>query len=244
MGNKSFQTYKQEIVYSNNIPIIDVLYKKNKIAELVILKNIKNEYKKLITFFGFRPTKKSTIKFIYTRQEMNKHWGEKSTVSAMVDNKNPNLIYIFSPLVFEKLTEYKVDYMISIIIHEIAHTFISEINKRCFAWMNEGLCEYLSENTKNNVIKKENWIWLKDNQILKDPTISWREIMKHEGYIISHNLVSYIIKTKGKNKIFELLKIRRIKDKNLKDKINITLGEDIENLLIRFEKRLILKKQL
>lgn len=233
--------HKKKVIYLDGSAIIDVFYKRDEVLELAIFKGMKKEYKKLITFFGFTQPKKIAIKLVYTRKEMNEHWGESSTISAMVDNKNPYLIYIFSPLVFSKLTKHQTNYIIPIIIHEIAHTFITKLNNRCFAWMNEGLCEFLAEeNIRSNIIESSNWSWFKDNDVLINPSISWREVMKHEGYRISHNLVSYIIKTKGKNTLFNLLKIRRIKDKNIGSKINKALGEDLPNVLLKFENKLVL----
>lgn len=227
--------------FLNKKLIAAVYYKGNDKEELEIFQNYHNEYKKLIDFFGFKPPKVK-IKLVYTRKEMDKYWGAKSDITAMVDNKNPFLIYFFSPLVFEKLTDYKKDDMLSIIIHETAHAFVTQINKRCFAWANEGLCEYLIDsNNSNNIIKKENWTWFKNNNILYNTDISWGEIRNHEGYIISFNLVRYIIKNFTKDTVIELLKIERVKNKNIKKKINKILGDDIENFLSDFEKTLKLK---
>lgn len=173
---------------------------------------------------------------------MDKYWGSKSSITAMVDNKDPFKIYIFSPLVFEKLTNYKKSDILPIIIHETAHAFITKINKRCFAWVNEGLCEYLSGDISlNNIVKRKNWLWFKNNEILNNPNISWRKIMEYEGYKISYNLVKYIVKKYKKDAIFKLLEIRRVKDKNIKEKINKILGGDFNKFLISFEKNLKLQ---
>ena len=155
----------------------------------------------------------------------------------MVDNHNPNVIYIFSPLVFEKLTIYKEKDILPTIIHETAHTFVSQINKKCFAWMNEGICQYLEkQNNQDNVVEKKNWDWFIKNDVFFDPDIKWSKQVEYDGYKISYNLVNYILKTKGKDKFIKLLKIRREGDlKELKQKMNKIVG-DMDLLLNKLSK--------
>ena len=214
-------------------------YKKNDTTITPYLKQFLKQYKRLIVFFNVQPPR-IHICFVYTRKEMDKHWGRKSKITAMVDNKNPYLIYIFSPLVFEKLTTSKKREILPIIIHETAHTFVTQINKRCFAWANEGICQYVEgKNVHNNIVAKENWKWFKENKILIDPIISWRIVMKHEGYKIAYLLVKYIIKLHSKQAIIDILSIRRTnRDKQIEQKISKILESDIDIFLKTFEKKL------
>jgi len=227
--------------YLNNKAIVDFYYRKDSVKELRVFKNFTEEYKKLVRFFNVNPPKVK-VHFVYTRKEMDEHWGSKSKICAMVDNKDPYLVYIFSSLVFERLTNCKKKDIFPIIIHEIAHTFVTQINKRCFAWMNEGVCEYVtSENAHSNVIKKKNWSWFKENEILINPSISWHKLMNYEGYQLSYNLVKYIIKKYGRESVFNLLKIRRVKDKKIKDKMSKILGGDFDKFVVDFEKTIKLR---
>lgn len=170
---------------------------------------------------------------------MDKHWGRKSDkwLCAMVDSKSIYVIYIFSPMVFEKLTPYKKSDIVPIVVHETAHTFVSQINKRCFYWINEGICQFVEKRKFDKPISKKEWSWFKKNDILTDAEISWPAIIEHEGYKISFFLTKYIIKKYGKEAVIKLLEIRRdSKDKKLKQKMGKILGGDLDNFLAEFEK--------
>jgi len=230
---------KKESLCLNGKVIADVYYRDNDTTITPYLKQFSRQYKRLISFFDVHPPK-IHIYFIYTRKEMDKYWGGKSKIAAMVDNKNSYLIYIFSPLVFEKFTTHKKCEILPTIIHETAHTFVTQINKRCFAWANEGVCQYVEgKNIHNNIVKKENWEWFKKNKILIDPVISWRIVMKYEGYKIAYLLVKYIIKLRGKQAIIDILSIRRTnRDKQIEQKISKIIGSDVDIFLKTFEKKL------
>jgi hypothetical protein len=155
----------------------------------------------------------------------------------MVDRESVYDIYIFSPLVFEQLTTHKKEEIIPTIIHETAHTFVSEVNRKCFSWMNEGVCCYLE--TGRSGYKKvdlKNWKWFKDNGVLINPNIKWSEVAEHGGYDISRNLAMFIIERYGKSKMIQLLKIRREGEKGeIRGKIEKILGENIDIFLDSFE---------
>src|SRR3989339_1072467 len=138
---------KKESFYLSDKNIADVYYRKDDNSVVPYLRQFTKRYKELVLFFGVYPPK-VRLRFIYTRAEMNKHWGGKTEkwLCGMVDPKSIYIIYIFSPLVFEKLTTHKKDEIISTVIHETAHTFVSQINKKCFAWVNEGVCQFLENN--------------------------------------------------------------------------------------------------
>lgn len=228
--------FQKETVYLGGKPIADIYYHKDEGREPAIFKDFSKEYRKLIDFFELQPPK-IQIQFIYSRVEMDKHWGSKSSwVSAMVDNNNPHLIYIFSPLVFEKLTGHKQKEIPTIITHEIAHTFVTEINRRCFYWVNEGVCEFVINEKYTDPIKPENWSWFKKH--LTDPKTNWPEQADHQGYAISSKLVAYIHARFGKKVVLDLLRIKRIPAKNIKAKMGQILGGDFDKFVTEFEKTL------
>ncbi len=229
----------------NNKPIADFYYRETDKTIGEATKSFVQNYKKLISFFGVQPPKIS-IYFIYDRKKMDKHWGEKTGkwLVAMVDSKSIYVVYIFSPLVFEKLTSHKRDKIIPIITHETAHTFVSQINKRCFYWTNEGVCQFVENWKLDNKIDKKHWNWFRKNKILIDADISWPKVIDHQGYKISYHLVDYIIKKYGKEAVIKLLKIRRdSNDKNLEKKMAKILGGDLDKFLDDFEKGLKLISQ-
>jgi len=228
----------KQLIKINNKVIAVFYYKQNDNSVGSYIKEFKKNYIRLIKFFDKQPSK-ITINFIYTRKEMDKLWSEKSPkwLCGTVDPKNIYKIYVFSPLVFEKMTTHKKHEILPTLIHETAHTFVSQINKRCFAWMNEGVCQYVEgDDITKRKIKKKDWDWFIKNNAFFDPDLSWREQAKQDGYKISYNLVKYILKVKDKNKFIQLLKIRRKGDfKMLKQKMNKIVG-NIDLLLDRFSK--------
>lgn len=228
---------KKETFSLGNHVIADLYYQDEK--EIEPFKDLSKEYQKLIDFFEVQPPK-IKIQLVYTRGEMDKHWGAKSEkwLQAMVDNNDPYLIYIFSPTVFEEVTNKKKAVILSTIMHEIAHTFVSEINDRCFAWVNEGICEFVTGQDSYGKVEKDSWLWLKNNDVLIDPEIKWSELTEHQGYAISYHLVKYIVEKYGKEVIFDILRIKRVPDKNLKRKMDKLLGGSFDGFTEDFEKTL------
>jgi len=229
--------------YDGNKEIIDFYHKfpKNKKELSVMPSNVKS-YQKLANFFQTQPPKIS-IYFIYTRPEMDKHWGEPSgCISAMVDSDSIYTIYIFSPLVFEKLTSHKISDMTPIIVHEIAHTFVSQINENCSSIINEGICLCLENGEEEpNIIDKKNWDWFRKNDVLLDAKISWRRIINYQGYRIAYHLVKYLLKKYNKQIVIDLLSVSRDDSKLFAKKFNEILGGDIVKFLDAFEKNLSIK---
>lgn len=227
---------KKEVFSLDGKEIAGFYYLKDKQSELEPFRDFVDEYKKLIGFFGVQPPKVN-IHFLYSRAEMDKHWGEKTTwVMAMVDNKNPYLVYIFSPSVFKELTGHARDEMLPIVVHELAHTFVSQINERCFYWMNEGVCEFVIGEEYIKPIEAKNWVWFKEH--LTNPETGWLEQANHQGYPISTKLVGYIIQKRGKKAVIALLKIKRVPDKDLKNKMDSIVSGGFDKLICDFEKTL------
>jgi len=224
----------KETLWLNGIEIVDVFYKKDKVRELAPLKCLPNKYAELIDFFGVQPSK-IKVNFIYSRNEMDELWGSKSKVFAMVDNNDPYQIYIFSTLVPENITKHKIDDLLPIIVHETAHTFVTEINGRCFSWVNEGVCEFASGVVYEEKVEKKNWEWFRCNNVFIDTEIGWDCLIDHQGYNISFRLVSYIIERCGKDAIFDLLRVRRVSNGDMKNIISKILGSDLDTFLDDFK---------
>lgn len=236
MEHKEKNTIKKT-AYLSNKAIADFYYHQDDTEAKKTIKSFVKHYKKLIDFFNVRPPKISVF-FVYTRKEMDKKcgWKTEKWICGAVNPKSIYNICIFSPLVFEKLTTHKKDEIIPTIIHETAHAFVSRINKRCFVWINEGVCEFVEGTNYDNRIKRSDWRWFRKNNILVNPKMSWQKTADHGGYKISYNLVKYIFEKYGKKSIISLLKIKRnSQDRNLKDKIVRILGEDLDKFLKDFE---------
>lgn len=231
---------KSETIYLKNRAIVDIYYRDDIEKELEPFKGLDKEYQKLIDFFNVSPPR-IKVQFLYSRNEMDKKWGSKteSWLQAMVDNSDPCLIYIFSPTCFEQMTGCKKEEMLRTLVHEIAHTFVSEINNKCFYWINEGVCQFMEgEYSSSKEIAKENWLWFKNKNVLIDSDIPWDEQTNYQGYLISYVLVKYIVEVYGKDAVISLLKIKRAPDKNLKDKLGKLLNGDFDKFIDDFEKTL------
>ena len=65
----------------------------------VVMKKSAEEYERLTAFFEVQPPL-ITVEFIYTRKDMNEHWGSTSEnwPCGMVDTKSIYKVYVFSPL--------------------------------------------------------------------------------------------------------------------------------------------------
>jgi len=213
-------------------------YRTNDMSVQPYIKNFARQYNKLQKFFNVTPPLLE-IQFVYTRTEMSLHWGRLAPrwLSGMVDNKNQFLIYIYSPSVIAKLTTEQESIIMPTIIHETAHAFITVLNKRCFYWINEGICQYLEgKKINDSPIAKKNWHWFTTHNGLTNPNLSWRKIVNYDGYAIAHRLAAFILKTYGKQVILQLIKIRRVSDPTITQKMEHIIGQPLSLFLAQSEK--------
>lgn len=236
---KKLMTAKHPYILNEKV-VANFYYKKGDNSVSEIIERYDKEYLKIIDFFGFNPNKIIEVRFLYRRSDMDKLWGEKSPrwLCGMVSPKCFNKVYIFSPLVFEKLTTHKIEEILPTLIHETCHVFISEICNRNFAWINEGVCQFLENSQRLYYdIKEDDWLWFKSNRVLTNKDICWSEVSERGGYKISFNLAKYIINNLGKKKVIELLKVRRSgQSRVIEESIEKILGESIDTFQSRFEK--------
>jgi hypothetical protein len=209
------------------------------------LQRFARQYNKLQNFFKVTPPPLD-IRFIYTRAEMSLHWGRPAPrwLSGMVDNDNQYLIYIYSPLVIAMLTTEQRSVIMPTIVHETAHAFVTALNERCFYWINEGICQCLEgKKSSDSPVTKKNWHWFTAHNGLIDPNLSWCKTVNHDGYAIAHCLAAFILKTRGKQAILQLIKIRRVSDPAITQKIEQIVGQPLPLFLTRFEKTVFKNKK-
>jgi len=112
-----------------------------------------NSYQKNQDFFGKKEIN-IEIKFIYQRSEMDDLYGYK-TPEWYVGSANNNKIAIFSPLVFDKVSNHPKTDFDYILTHEIAHLFSNEILRFSYPkWLCEGIAGYVAEQYKIRPIGK------------------------------------------------------------------------------------------
>lgn len=157
-------------------------------------------YQKNLNFFGDEEIN-IKIKFLYQRSEMDELCDHK-TAEWQVGYANKNQIYIFSPLIFDKVSNHPKSNFNYVLTHEIAHLFINEILGINYPkWLCEGIAGYVAEQYKIRKVKHIN-----DFSDLHDKE-SWN---KFHNYPQAFSFTKYLIDEFGKEKILEFSKNLRL----------------------------------
>jgi hypothetical protein len=159
--------------------------------------NFGETYKKVNNFFNFNKVMTIRINFIYSIEDYIFFSGNN------FENWNcgfvgyPNMIFVFSPSVIEKLTIHKKEEIPKIIIHELSHVFYGTLKFVKLGILDEGIATYLGfyEEHKKNIASQK-----QKNNPNKD--------IYHKGFLI----IDEIIEKLGRNKLLEFLE----NTKNLK----------------------------
>ncbi len=159
-------------------------------------KMVSEAYQKNKDFFG-KDLTEIKINFLYQRSQMDEICKYKTGdwQVGYAENKN---IFIFSPFVFEKVSNHPNSDFPYTLIHEIAHLFSNEILGFAYPkWFNEGLAGYVAEQYKIRPVKKiDEFSNLHDKQ-------DWK---KFANYPQAFAFTKYLIGKFGKEKILEFLK--------------------------------------
>lgn len=124
---------------------VDVLLRQDDPYKDFVLKKIAGSFNKLRKFFPIMPNLVSVF-LVYSRKEFDKFVGKK-TKGWQVGHANSTrgMIYVFSPLVFEKESSHKKGDFPKVLTHELAHIFIHKIYPYYEPrWLVEGLAYYLA----------------------------------------------------------------------------------------------------
>ena len=168
----------------------------SKIDSKVELEKIVNRaYQKNKNFFG-RDLTEIKINFLYQRSQMDEicKYKTEDWQVGLAGNKN---IYIFSPSVFEKVSNHPNSDFFYTLTHEIAHLFSNEILGFAYPkWLNEGLAGYVAEQYKIHQVKKiDGFSNLHNKQ-------DWK---KFANYPQAFAFTKYLLDKFGKEKMLEFL---------------------------------------
>jgi hypothetical protein len=168
----------------------------SKIDSKVELEKIVNKaYQKNKNFFG-RDLTEIKINFLYQRSQMDEicKYKTEDWQVGWAENKN---IYIFSPSVFEKVSNHPNSDFPYTLTHEIAHLFSNEILGFAYPkWLYEGLAGYVAEQYKIRPVKKiDEFSNLHDKE-------DWK---KFSNYSQAYSFTKYLIEKLGKEKILKFL---------------------------------------
>jgi len=167
--------------------------------------NLKNavfeSYQKNKKFFE-KDSEKIIIDFIYKRSQMDEICNCK-TADWIAGYANKNHIYIFSPVVFDKVSNHPQSDFGYILTHEIAHIFTHDVLGFYYPkWLHEGIAGYVAEQYKIRHIKKINKF-----SELHDKN-DWK---KFPNYSQAFSFTKYLIDKFGEKKILSFLKNLRKK---------------------------------
>ena len=117
-----------------------------------------------------------------------------------------NSLNFFEPKDSPNRNEWSKEEYKNVIFHELIHGIQFQLFGKTPEWMNEGIAKYL-DGTYENGVK-----YLLDNYVNNKEVPNQYEIENefgchdYDSYIYAYLMVSYIIDTKGKNYLIELLK--------------------------------------
>ena len=149
-------------------------------------------------FFGIK-IDKFKLKFVYSRKEFDKIWGDKTEkfVSGFIKN---DLMVLFSYSIFDKETKWKKKYFYECLLHEISHLFYEEMRDDSYdpLWLSEGLATFIQ--SRNKKFKYQRGIKI-EKEILEEGF----EKMNLKSYHVYRLFVEYLIKVYGKENILKLI---------------------------------------
>lgn len=165
-------------------------------SEVELEKIVDRAYQKNKNFFG-ENVPQIKIDFLYQRSHLDKICGYK-TRDWEVGYTKDNQISIFSPMVFDKVSNHPKSDFEYTLTHEIAHVFTNKILRFAYPkWFCEGLAGYVAEQYKIRPVGKiDNFSDLHDK-------VGWN---KFHHYPQAFSFTKYLIENLGKERILEFLK--------------------------------------
>lgn len=206
------------------IKVGKIIFKPNDHSVNWIERLVSSNLEKLNKFYKIK-NPRINLELIYSRKEFNDKIG-RQTPKWMVGVALKNKIYLFSPLVIEKISSHKKSELDKIITHELCHIFNNKINKEILSWVDEGTALFLANQKKIKDFKKLDWCFFINNFLTKN--IGFQFFVKHNGYKISYLAVKTIIEKRGINKLLDLIKINAKKN-TCESKLEKVLGFPIED---------------
>lgn len=140
------------------------------------------------------------VKFLYTREEMDKALGYKTQNWVVGSAGRRKTIVIFSPTVFTKVSPHPISDFEPVLVHEIAHVFTGELFQlRYPRWLAEGLSGYVAEQYKTRPF---------NSQAIQD----FAEVYDNKGwnktnpYNQAYSFTVYLIERFGRESMLSLLR--------------------------------------
>ncbi|MDO8570910.1 MAG: basic secretory protein-like protein [Candidatus Daviesbacteria bacterium] len=201
-------------------------------SEELLKEQVNNAYEANKLFFGQDVEIK--INIIYKREEMNQVQGRK-TDDWIVGTARNDQITIFSPEVFDKVSNHSRSDFNFVLTHEITHIFTDKMYGFKFpVWFKEGLAGYVAEQYKQSTINTEN---VQDFQMLH----GYKDWQEHPNYRQAYSFINYIVKNAGKDKLFEFCSKLEEKEsyEDFCQKFKENFGDDLDKYKQKWMQKLI-----
>lgn len=168
-------------------------------SKIKLEKLISTAYQANKKFFGKNPSKIKII-FLYQRLQMNKvcrRKTEKWEVGHAFIQNNTNYITIFSPTVFNKVSNHPKSDFSHILTHEIAHVFAHNLLGFYYPkWFDEGLAGFVAKQYKIRPVK-----YIHKFSKLHDKK-GWNQ---YHNYAQAFSFVKYLFDKLTKKKMLQFL---------------------------------------
>jgi len=170
-------------------PKIDSKQRLTKLVNRAYLKN-KKFFKKDVS--GIK------VIFLYTRSQMDKTYSRKTPDWVVGGTKGRDSIYIFSPSVFDKVSNHPASDFFYTLTHEMAHIFTNHVLDLYYPrWLREGIAGYVAEQYKIRPVRMiHKFSQLHDER-------SWEH---YHNYPQAFSFTKYLIDTLEKEKMLRFLK--------------------------------------
>lgn len=156
-------------------------------------------YRKNKEFFG-KDITNLKVNFLYRREEFDEINGRKTSeweVGNSSNKGNLNVIAIFSPFVFDRVSSHPSSDFSYVLTHELAHIFTQEILGFYYPkWLHEGIAGYVAEQYKIRKVDK-----IDDFDKLHDSE-NWKKL---HNYSQAFSFTKYLVDTLGKDKLIEFM---------------------------------------
>lgn len=201
-------------------------------------------YKKISKFFG-REINEIKLILLYSRKEINKII-QMDTQKWVVGYSNPlqdNKIYIFSPLVFQKVSVHQNSDFAQTLQHEIAHLFIRQFHQSFEPlWLEEGLACVAAGQRKIPKEGKHQLNLSLETVFSLDTAKKWQKATNKKSldpYLIGQTLVFFLISKYGRSKLFALLPMltKKYDQKIFSRKFTEVYGQEITEVINRFNRK-------
>ncbi len=121
----------------------------------------------------------------------------------------PNIIFVFSPSVIEKLTNHKKDQIPAIITHELSHLFYNKLRFPRIPLLDEGIATYIAFYDEHKKKIPE------EIEIDISESMQYSEKIYHQGFLV----IDYIMKRNKKGELFSFLNGFNSSKKDVKEEL-------------------------